>query len=181
MKRFLSIIVVILCCVLVANAQLKDNTKTKLRSKVITEYMDTRTDGCSIYKTSKGYVLVSTVSIKKRASIEVTQRIAQVKATRQASEFLIGAKNKSITTYVLTDYDTHAFDENQNDDNDISNITIDASTASFMSENTNQIEECSFDDKIIQSSIGEIRRLQSLTCIPFDTYNVYSYFMLIKK
>lgn len=180
MKRFLFTIIFILSCVLSVNAQLKDNVKAKLSTKVIAEYMETHIDGCSMYKTSKGYVLVSTVSVKKRVSNEVTQRIAQIKATRQATEFLSGACNKSVTAFSLKDYDTHTFDEDQSDDNDLINVNIDASTTSFTSENTNQMEEFSFNDKIVQTSIGEIYRMQCLTSMTYDQTIVYSYFMIIK-
>ena len=92
MKRLISVIV---GCVLLfgfACAQsLSESAQARLTNTVRQQYARTMMEGASMHKVSGQHVLVVLVSVKKSPNM---QRVAQVKASRVAGEYLKGATNK---------------------------------------------------------------------------------------
>ncbi|MBP5643757.1 MAG: hypothetical protein J6X10_05970, partial [Bacteroidales bacterium] len=81
-------------------AQLSQGEQMKLTETVKRNYELTQIEGASLYKTSSGYqVLVTVTSVSSYKSVEDQNKEAQMKSTRLASEFFIGAENTSVSIY----------------------------------------------------------------------------------
>lgn len=97
MKRLLFIWAFV-CTSICSMAQLSQNEQMKLADAVKRNYENYQIEGASLYKTSSGYqVLVTVTSVSSDKSVGAQNEEAQMKSTRLASEFLIGAVNSSVS------------------------------------------------------------------------------------
>ena len=80
-------------------AQLSDEERYELMSKVKAEYEMSNIDGTKILNVKNKYVLVDFEIMQSTMKEAYQARAAKIKATRTMGEFLNGAKNKSESTY----------------------------------------------------------------------------------
>lgn len=178
MKKFIMFLLLAVTFV-VASAQISDRTKSKLRRHAFSEYKDSRADGCNVYQTKDGYVLVTVVTVNKEASDnnQILNRKAQLLASRSALEFLNGARNESVTTYVIADnpLETSKSSSSDNESDEVE-LNIDET---IVPETT--VSKTSFSDRIIQSAIGNINRMQCLKRTEYKGDNVFLYYRYLSK
>lgn len=135
-------------------------------------------EGTSIYRLKRKNILVTVVGVKKSPN---AQRVAQVKASRNAGEFLQGAYNRSVTVYETVDNSSYSL----SDDATSSGVTENSITGSSIEQNSNdvtktEIEE-NFSDKTIQSSLTSIRQIQPLCKISGDlSQEVYAFYIIME-
>lgn len=140
MKIKLMLLFVISLVCSMAKAQLPEKDLAALTIKVKNDYANRGMTGSYLYKTSSGYrVLVVVVDAANPS-------LADEKARRMATEYIVGAENNSLSVYELS---------------------------SDMSSSKE-----SLTDKIIQSSLGQVRNMEAL-CRISDT--VSAYFLVISK
>ena len=80
-------------------AQLSDEERYELMSKVKAEYEMSNIDGTKILNVKNKYVLVDLEIMQSTMKEAYQARAAKIKATRTMGEFLKGAKNKSKSEY----------------------------------------------------------------------------------
>lgn len=94
-NRLVILLLLALMCICV-KAQLSEKDFATLVDKVKSNYAMTGMEGANLYKTVSGYrVLVVTVNA-------ATPVIAEEKARRMATEFMVGAESKSVSVYEST-------------------------------------------------------------------------------
>lgn len=150
-----------ICLILSCNAQsLQDKELLKLTESVRMRYATTMMEGSSVYKTKQGNVLVTLVSVKKSPYM---QRVAQVKAARDAGEFLQSAVNKSVTTYGTIDNSSYSMADKAEENSKNHNSKASSSINQNVSDSNIKQSEESFSDKIIQSSLTRVGHMSPLT------------------
>lgn len=165
-----------------ASAQLSDKEMESLKSKVRADLeMDEIGDGARVYQTSKHWVLVSFATISSNFKPALQNRQAQVVASRNAIEFLEGARNRSTTVYDAYTSDVNAVSTRQGTrvEQDIQEIA--SETSSNVSENSQTVEKETMSEKIVQESIKRIDGLQPLLKYKGAEGTVFAYFMIISK
>lgn len=161
------------------NAQsLSDRTLMKLATDIKRQYAITMMEGATMHKTSDGHVLVSVVSVKKSPTM---QRVAQVKAARVAGEYLEGARNKSVTVYETIDRQSYSLNDNAEEQSHTSNSMSSSTINQDVSDSTQRVSEDNFSDKIIQSSLTRIRKMEPLTRFAGEDGTQIFVFYLVMK
>ena len=165
-----------------ANAQLSDIEMESLKSKVRTDLeMDEIGDGARVYQTSKHWVLVSFATVSSNFRPAQQNRQAQVVTSRNAIEFLEGAKNKSTSVYDAYTNESHALSEQQGTRVEQEIQEIASETSSNTREISQNVETETMSEKIVQESIKKIDGLQPLLKYKGEEGTVIAYFMIISK
>lgn len=166
------VLILVLCSAEVCNGAkiLSDKEKNKLCDIVKEGFVQTQMTGTSIRKIKRKHILVSIVEVKKTAN---SQRVAQVKAARDAGEFLNGAVNHSVTVYESEEGDS--YDLKDKESGSASGITQHTSDIS-----TRTTEE-NFSDKIVQSALTQVKNIQPLCKISSaGPTEIYAFYMIVK-
>ena len=163
-------------------AQLSDEERYELMSKVKAEYEMSNIDGTKILNVKNKYVLVDLEIMQSTMKEAYQARAAKIKATRTMGEFLNGAKNKSESAYENRNKEGEIFDKKQTDNQSMKGAFVESETSSSIKEGniSSSIEE--FSDKDIQkakSKLGEIQSLMKFKGPEGET--VYCYFLLLAK
>ena len=135
-------------------------------------------EGTSIHKVSGEHILVVLVSAKKSPNM---QRVAQVKASRIAGEYLKGATNKSITVYETIEKDQYKMDDLAIGTDNTHNTEVNSNmTQNTVDETFRQSEE-HFSDRIIQTSLTRVGHMEPLTRFVVENgYEMFAYYMIVK-
>lgn len=158
--------------------QLSPNTMGYLAACVQQQYAMTMMEGATAYKTSDGTILVVTVAVKRSSTM---QRVAQVKATRTAGEYLQGAMNKSVTVYESTQESGYTLSDNAIESSISKNAEIASNLQQSVEDQSLMKTEERFSDKIIQSTLTRVNYMQPLTRFTGeDGYQVFAYFLFLK-
>lgn len=163
-------------------AQLSDEERYELMSKVKAEYEMSNIDGTKILNVKNKYVLVDLEIMQSTMKEAYQARAAKIKATRTMGEFLNGAKNESESAYETRNKEGEIFDKKQTDNQSMKGAFVESETSSSIKEGniSSSIEE--FSDKDIQkakSKLGEIQSLMKFKGPEGET--VYCYFLLLAK
>ena len=163
-------------------AQLSDEERYELMSKVRAEYEMSNIDGTKILNVKNKYVLVDLEIMQSTMKEAYQARAAKIKATRTMGEFLNGAKNKSESAYETRNKEGEIFDKKQTDNQSMKGAFVESETSSSIKEGniSSSIEE--FSDKDIQkakSKLGEIQSLMKFKGSEGET--VYCYFLMLSK
>lgn len=163
-------------------AQLSDEERYELMSKVRAEYEMSNIDGTKILKVKNKYVLVDLEIMQSTMKEAYQARAAKIKATRTMGEFLNGAKNESESAYETRNKEGEIFDKKQTDNQSMKGAFVESETSSSIKEGniSSSIEE--FSDKDIQkakSKLGEIQSLMKFKGPEGET--VYCYFLMLSK
>ena len=163
-------------------AQLSDEERYELMSKVKAEYEMSNIDGTKILKVKNKYVLVDLEIMQSTMKEAYQARAAKIKATRTMGEFLNGAKNESESAYETRNKEGEIFDKKQTDNQSMKGAVVESETSSSIKEGniSSSIEE--FSDKDIQkakSKLGEIQSLMKFKGPEGET--VYCYFLMLSK
>ena len=163
-------------------AQLSDEERYELMSKVKAEYEMSNIDGTKILNVKNKYVLVDLEIMQSTMKEAYQARAAKIKATRTMGEFLNGAKNESESAYETRNKEGEIFDKKQTDNQSIKGAFVESETSSSIKEGniSSSIEE--FSDKDIQkakSKLGEIQSLMKFKGPEGET--VYCYFLMLSK
>lgn len=163
-------------------AQLSDEERYELMSKVKAEYEMSNIDGTKILNVKNKYVLVDLEIMQSTMKEAYQARAAKIKATRTMGEFLNGAKNKSESAYETRNKEGEIFDKKQTDNQSMKGAFVESETSSSIKEGniSSSIEE--FSDKDIQkakSKLGEIQSLMKFKGPEGET--VYCYFLMLSK
>ena len=163
-------------------AQLSDEERYELMSKVRAEYEMSNIDGTKILKVKNKYVLVDLEIMQSTMKEAYQARAAKIKATRTMGEFLNGAKNESESAYENRNKEGEIFDKKQTDNQSMKGAFVESETSSSIKEGniSSSIEE--FSDKDIQkakSKLGEIQSLMKFKGPEGET--VYCYFLMLSK
>ena len=163
-------------------AQLSDEERYELMSKVKAEYEMSNIDGTKILKVKNKYVLVDLEIMQSTMKEAYQARAAKIKATRTMGEFLNGAKNESESAYETRNKEGEIFDKKQTDNQSMKGAFVESETSSSIKEGniSSSIEE--FSDKDIQkakSKLGEIQSLMKFKGLEGET--VYCYFLMLSK
>lgn len=169
-------------CMSNAFAQLTDKETSLLASKVKTNYTEYGIEGAKVYQTRRHWTLVSIITVANDMKSPQQSRMAQIKATRTAAEFLRGATNASITVYEAFSDEATSLTEQSNSSVLQENQTVGSSTSTGANEHSLRAEKENMSDKIVQSSLANIDNMQPL--LKFDGGDgetVYAYYMVISK
>ena len=163
-------------------AQLSDEERYELMSKVKAEYEMSNIDGTKILNVKNKYVLVDLEILQSTMKEAYQARAAKIKATRTMGEFLNGAKNESESAYETRNKEGEIFDKKQTDNQSMKGAVVESETSSSIKEGniSSSIEE--FSDKDIQkakSKLGEIQSLMKFKGPEGET--VYCYFLMLSK
>ena len=163
-------------------AQLSDEERYELMSKVKAEYEMSNIDGTKILNVKNKYVLVDFEIMQSTMKEAYQARAAKIKATRTMGEFLNGAKNESESAYETRNKEGEIFDKKQTDNQSMKGAVVESETSSSIKEGniSSSIEE--FSDKDIQkakSKLGEIQSLMKFKGLEGET--VYCYFLMLSK
>ena len=163
-------------------AQLSDEERYELMSKVKAEYEMSNIDGTKILNVKNKYVLVDFEIMQSTMKEAYQARAAKIKATRTMGEFLNGAKNESESAYETRNKEGEIFDKKQTDNQSMKGVFVESETSSSIKEGniSSSIEE--FSDKDIQkakSKLGEIQSLMKFKGPEGET--VYCYFLMLSK
>ena len=163
-------------------AQLSDEERYELMSKVKAEYEMSNIDGTKILNVKNKYVLVDLEIMQSTMKEAYQARAAKIKATRTMGEFLNGAKNESESAYETRNKEGEIFDKKQTDNQSMKGAFVESETSSSIKEGniSSSIEE--FSDKDIQkakSKLGEIQSLMKFKGPEGET--VYCYFLMLSK
>ena len=163
-------------------AQLSDEERYELMSKVKAEYEMSNIDGTKILKVKNKYVLVDLEIMQSTMKEAYQARAAKIKATRTMGEFLNGAKNESESAYETRNKEGEIFDKKQTDNQSMKGAFVESETSSSIKDGniSSSIEE--FSDKDIQkakSKLGEIQSLMKFKGPEGET--VYCYFLMLSK
>ena len=163
-------------------AQLSDEERYELMSKVKAEYEMSNIDGTKILNVKNKYVLVDFEIMQSTMKEAYQARAAKIKATRTMGEFLNGAKNESESAYETRNKEGEIFDKKQTDNQSMKGAFVESETSSSIKEGniSSSIEE--FSDKDIQkakSKLGEIQSLMKFKGPEGET--VYCYFLMLSK
>ena len=163
-------------------AQLSDEERYELMSKVKAEYEMSNIDGTKILNVKNKYVLVDLEILQSTMKEAYQARAAKIKATRTMGEFLNGAKNESESAYETRNKEGEIFDKKQTDNQSMKGAFVESETSSSIKEGniSSSIEE--FSDKDIQkakSKLGEIQSLMKFKGPEGET--VYCYFLMLSK
>ena len=163
-------------------AQLSDEERYELMSKVKAEYEMSNIDGTKILKVKNKYVLVDLEIMQSTMKEAYQARAAKIKATRTMGEFLNGAKNESESAYETRNKEGEIFNKKQTDNQSMKGAFVESETSSSIKEGniSSSIEE--FSDKDIQkakSKLGEIQSLMKFKGPEGETF--YCYFLLLAK
>lgn len=145
---FRSFIIFILALVSTSTfAQLSQKDLRQLENTVKANYMRNNAEGSNLFKTKSGYrVLVTTVV----ASDNESNQSIRNKSARLATEFILGAENKSVSV-TESEFSTTSSKE-------------------------------SFSDKIVQTSLGHVKEMQSLATFEGnDGEKVHAYYLIMSK
>ena len=163
-------------------AQLSDEERYEVMSKVKAEYEMSNIDGTKILNVKNKYVLVDLEILQSTMKEAYQARAAKIKATRTMGEFLNGAKNESERAYETRNKEGEIFDKKQTDNQSMKGAVVESETSSSIKEGniSSSIEE--FSDKDIQkakSKLGEIQSLMKFKGPEGET--VYCYFLMLSK
>ena len=163
-------------------AQLSDEERYELMSKVKAEYEMSNIDGTKILNVKNKYVLVDLEIMQSTMKEAYQARAAKIKATRTMGEFLNGAKNESESAYETRNKEGEIFDKKQTDNQSMKGAFVESETSSSIKDGniSSSIEE--FSDKDIQkakSKLGEIQSLMKFKGPEGET--VYCYFLMLSK
>ena len=163
-------------------AQLSDEERQELMSKVKAEYEMSNIDGTKILNVKNKYVLVDFEIMQSTMKEAYQARAAKIKATRTMGEFLKGAKNKSKSEYGNYSEESELIDDNYSDSGNMNGTMFDQKTSIANKERQLSITKEEFSDKDIQkakSKLGEIQSLMKFKGPEGET--VYCYFLMLSK
>ena len=163
-------------------AQLSDEERYELMSKVKAEYEMSNIDGTKILNVKNKYVLVDFEIMQSTMKEAYQARAAKIKATRTMGEFLKGAKNKSKSEYGNYSEESELIDDNYSDSGNMNGTMFDQKTSIANKERQLSITKEEFSDKDIQkakSKLGEIQSLMKFKGSEGET--VYCYFLMLSK
>ena len=164
------------------NAQLSDKELESLKNKVMTDIeMDEIGDGARVYQTSKHWTLVSFATVSSGFKPSQQNRQAQIMASRNAIEFLKGAKNKATSVYDAYSEKSETLTEKKGSGISQEDQEISSNTTSNINENSQSVEKETMSERIVQQSIRSIDGLQPLFRHKGDEGVVYVYYMVISK
>ncbi len=151
----------------------------KLADIARSHYDMTMMDGASVYRFKGRDILLVIVDVKKSPN---AQRVGQVKASRAAGEFLQSATNKSVTVYEVSDDNSYAFKDKSLERGSSSGTTVSDRIEQGTSDITTTETQEQFSDKIVQSSITRVGRIEPLCRIGAEGNNIIlAYFLIIEK
>lgn len=164
-------------------AQLSDKHLEQLTLSVKQKYWNSQMEGCYVCKVGKTRILVINTIVQSQQNISQQNRVAQMKASRLASEFLNGASNKSVSVYDTGSSTVSTFvndaSSTQSTENNYSSSKISEDTK----EKETKEEHETFDDKVIQSALHQAsgKGLQKLTSFRGpDEEKVFTYYIVMK-
>ena len=163
-------------------AQLSDEERYELMSKVRAEYEMSNIDGTKILNVKNKYVLVDLEIMQSTMKEAYQARAAKIKATRTMGEFLNGAKNESESAYETRNKEGEIFDKKQTDNQSMKGVFVESETSSSIKEGNISFSIEEFSDKDIQkakSKLGEIQSLMKFKGPEGET--VYCYFLMLSK
>ena len=163
-------------------AQLSDEERYELMSKVKAEYEMSNIDGTKILNVKNKYVLVDLEIMQSTMKEAYQARAAKIKATRTMGEFLNGAKNESESAYETRNKEGEIFDKKQTDNQSMKGAFVESETSSSIKEGniSSSIEE--FSDKDIQKAKSKLGGIQSLMKFKGpEGETVYCYFLMLSK
>lgn len=160
-------------------AQLSDKQQEQLTSSVKQKYWNSQMEGCYVCKVGKIRILVVNTIVQSQQNISQQNRVAQMKASRLASEFLNGASNKSVSVYDTGSSTVSTFVKDASSTNSYSNseVLVDKK------EKETAEEHETFDDKVIQSALHQAsgKGLQKLVSFRGpDEEKVFTYYIIMK-
>lgn len=169
---------VTLCVSSLHSQTISENARIKLANVIQQYYALHQMDGASVHKMKGHKILVAIASVKQRANM---QRLAQLKATNIAGEFLRGASNHAIAIYETTDNNTYRMDDKSIE----GSYTHNSASLSEMNQKTidnSFIEkEEKFSERIIQESLTRISNMEALTQFAGENgMRTFAYFILLK-
>lgn len=158
---------------------LTEKDRLKLAEVARTHYDMIMMEGASIIKFKGRDILLVIVDVKKTPN---SQRVAQVKASRMAGEFLKEATNKSVTVYSLLDDNSYSLKDKSEELGSTSGSIIDDNISQTTKDMTTTSTEEYFSDKIIQSSNSRVKHIEPLCRISDNASNItFAYFLVIEK
>ena len=163
-------------------AQLSDEERYELMSKVKAEYEMSNIDGTKILKVKNKYVLVDLEIMQSTMKEAYQARAAKNKATRTMGEFLKGAKNKSKSEYGNYSEESELIDDNYSDSGNMNGTMFGQKTSIANKDRQLSITKEEFSDKDIQkakSKLGEIQSLMKFKGPEGET--VYCYFLMLSN
>lgn len=148
--------------------------KAKLTEMVKTQYQASGMEGSTVYKFKGRMILVTIVGVKQSPN---AQRVAQVKASRSAGEYLQSSTNKSVSVYEVVDKESYAMTDNSGIASNAATSEITQSTSDNTAVETEEI----FTDKMVQSSMSMVNHIEPLSKIGLEGNQViFAYYMIVK-
>lgn len=165
-----------------AQAQLSIKETERLAATVRMQYEEWGIEGAKVYQTSSHWTLVSIVTVTSNQKTSQQNRLAQIKASRVAIEFLKGSTNRSISVYDAFSTEGNSLTGRNQTGVNQKNQEIASSTSTSANEQTTNVESETMSDKVVQSAIDNIDGLQPLLKFAGeDGEIVYAYYMVISK
>lgn len=156
-------------------AQLSEKNKQTLTEAVKMAYQLNGMEGTQVYKVGVHRVIVSVVEVQEKLGSTQQSRIAQMKASRAAAEFLVGTKNRAVSVY-----DSDSFSDDQyraSTESDEDHVI-----AQSKNEGSSSVSSEHFSDKIIQESLAKIQGMQPLLKFAVGSGKaMYAYYIVIDK
>lgn len=184
MKNLLSKFVLISFLFLSTNvfAQLTEQERQSLAFSVRNDYIVYGIDGTRIYKTDKNYVLVAAEAMQSTLKSSEQSRVASMKARRDMTEFLKGAKTKSVSIFDSDSDESDSFAKFQSDDAMMEGQMVGSVVSSSVKENTRSFTEESLDEKIVQKAVSKIDGVESLMkFVGNEGETVYCYYIILSR
>lgn len=175
----LFMLVLLLLCPSVCFADhLSDKQRGQLIAVVKKQYHETMMEGTTIHRLKRKNIVVTIVGVKKTPN---SQRVAQVKATRNAGEFLQGAVNHSVTVYETIDNSAYSIADVSAGGGMTENSTTSSAIEQNSTDMTCNVMEERFSDKSIQSSLTKVKQMQPLCKIYGDpSQEVYAFYIILE-
>ena len=159
-KRFITIFLFTIITLSCAAQILQGDNLFLLVSQVKQQYSITMMEGSSVYRTKAGDVLVTLVTVKEGPNM---QRVAQVKATRLAGEYLQAATNKSITVYEIVEKDSYVITDDVTENSETKDTQVESDINQGVMESQVHQSEENLSDKVIQTSLTHVAHMSPLT------------------
>lgn len=163
-------------------AQLTDMERQSLAFSVRNDYLIYGIDGTRIYKTDKNYVLVAVEAMQSSLKASDQSRASLMKARRDMTEFLNGAKTQSVSVFYSNSHESDSFEKSQSDDSEMEGQMVGSSVSYSVKESTRSSTEESLDEKIIQKAVSKIDGVESLMkFVGNEGETVYCHYIILSK
>lgn len=177
-RALISLLLLVIPALSITGKPLSENDRIKLADIARNHYATTMMDGASMYRFKGRDILIVIVDVKKSAN---TQRVAQVKASRAAGEFLHAATNKSVTVNEVSEGNSYSFKDKSEEHGSTSGTSVSDEIEQGTADMTTTETQEHFSDKIVQSSLTRVGHIEPLCRIGTDGVNVtFAYFLIIE-